>query len=66
MHNRQPRWFFRFGILFFIVATAYFAMLLWKAYLWAMWLKQLEDHLIRQTPPTNAPLIMPNDKFPVL
>lgn len=66
MQLNSPKWFFRFGILFFITATAYFAMLLWKSYLWALWLKQLEDHLIRQTPPSNGPLIQPNDKYPLL
>tara|TARA_R100000808_G_scaffold1563_1_gene7017 strand:+ start:4559 stop:4756 length:198 start_codon:yes stop_codon:yes gene_type:complete len=64
--TKTNRCFHFFGTLFFITATAYFAMLLWKAYLWALWLKQLEDRLIKQTPPTDSPLIVPNEKFPLL
>ena len=52
-----------FGIIFFIMATCYFGMLLWKSYTWYRWLNELEENLFRQTPPTEGPLVNPYDNW---
>lgn len=53
------------GCCFFIFASCYFAMLLWKSYVWYKWLDAMEKNLIRQTPPTSDPLINPRGRFGV-
>ena len=54
-----------FGTIFFIMATAYFGMLLWKSYVWYKWLSEMEKALIRQTPPTSDPLVNPRGRWDV-
>ena len=51
------------GCCFFIFASCYFAMLLWKSYVWYNWLREMEQNLIRQTPPTIDPLVNPKEKW---
>ena len=65
-HNKDPLrrcqgWFYRMGIVFFMVGALYFGMLLWKSYVWYNWLKSMENNLMRQQPPTTGPLINPHD-----
>lgn len=52
----MKKWFYRFGTVFFITATLYFTMLLFKAYIWQKWLNTLQQQLYKQTPPTQNPL----------
>mgnify|MGYP003637421313 FL=1 len=59
--RRSQGWFYRTGVVFFIVGTLYFGMLLWKSYVWYNWIKSMERALITQEPPSNGPLINPHD-----
>ena len=34
--------YYRFGALFFALASSYFMILIWKSYVWWKWLNQLQ------------------------
>ena len=37
--------FYLSGILFFIIASLYLCVLIWKSYVWWNWLHRMEEHL---------------------
>jgi hypothetical protein len=43
------------GTLFFVTATLYFIMLLWKAWIWWNWLNQLQEAIYKS--PSGGPMI---------
>ena len=52
----SQKWFYRFGIIFFMTATVYFGSLLWRTYIWYNWMNMLEKRLYQNISPPEGPL----------